>query len=77
MDRIHKKVEALTSFTFSDVAGVKKVYTKEEKVFTVISFLAILELVRTGLLVADQEDTFGEMNITRTKREEESYEHAQ
>jgi segregation and condensation protein A len=76
MDRIHKKVEALTSFTFSDVAGVRKTYTKEEKVFTVISFLAILELVRTGLLVADQEDTFGEMNITRTNQEG-SYEHAQ
>ncbi len=76
MNRIHKRVESLSSFTFSDVAGVKKTYTKEEKVFTVISFLAILELIRTGLLMADQESTFGEMHITRSKNEEETYEHS-
>ena len=74
MDRIHKRVDALASFSFSDFAQTKKQYTKEEKVFTVISFLAILELIRTGILIADQDETFGDMNITKNNETRDSYE---
>lgn len=73
MKRIEDKVASLSSsFSFHEFtggmgggAGTGKVLTKEEKVFTVISFLAILELIRTGLLSADQDNAFGDMNITR------------
>lgn len=69
MDRIHQKVDELSSFSFHQFASVKKTYTKEEKVFTVISFLAILELIRTGLLTAEQDDTFGDFNITKNNNQ--------
>jgi segregation and condensation protein A len=68
MKRIEDKVTNLTStFSFNEFTGAKKAFTKEEKVFTVISFLAILELIRTGLLSADQDNAFGDMNITRNQ----------
>ena len=68
MKRIEDRVSTLsTSFSFNEFTGAKKAFTKEEKVFTVISFLAILELIRTGLLVADQDNAFGDMNITRNE----------
>lgn len=69
MERIHQTVDELSSFSFHQFASVKKTYTKEEKVFTVISFLAILELIRTGILFADQENTFGDFNITKNNSE--------
>lgn len=69
MERIQDKVTSLTSssgsFSFNEFTGSRKVYTKEEKVFTLISFLAILELIRTGILIADQENTFGDMQVTK------------
>lgn len=66
MERIQEKVDSLSSFSFNEFTGSKKVYSKEEKVFTLISFLAILELIRTGILVADQENTFGDMNVAKS-----------
>ncbi len=74
MDRIHKQVESLSSFSFNEFTGSKKIFTKEEKVFTLISFLAILELIRTGILVADQESAFGDMNVTKSTVNVEGYE---
>ncbi len=66
MERIQNKVDSLSSFSFNEFTGSKKVYSKEEKVFTLISFLAILELIRTGILVADQESAFGDMNVAKS-----------
>ena len=73
MKRIEREVQALSSFRFSQFTGERKTFTKEEKIFTVISFLAILELIRTGVLTADQDETFGDMNITRNNTQELHY----
>lgn len=63
--KISDKVEEMTSFSFRNFTGNNGEQTKEQKVFAVISFLAILELIRTGILDADQGEIFGDMYITK------------
>lgn len=63
MKKITDRISHMTSFSFNSLK--EGVESKEEKVFTVISFLAILELIRTGILNAEQENTFGELNISK------------
>ncbi len=56
-DRIHSSIEKMN---FKDFAG--KAVSKEEKVFVIVGFLAMLELVRQGILHAvqagDSDDIF-------------------
>ncbi len=58
-DRIHTSIEKMN---FKDFAG--KAVSKEEKVFVIVGFLAMLELVRQGILHAvqdgDSEDIYVE-----------------
>jgi segregation and condensation protein A len=58
-ERIQKSVK----ISFKDFAG--KVATREEKVFMIVGFLAMLELVRNGILEAIQESAGGDIIIER------------
>ena len=60
-DRIKKTLQ----FNFKEFAG--KPTTQEEKVFAIVGFLAILELVRQGIFNAIQEDNSADIIIEKQK----------
>lgn len=70
-ERISRAVK--TTFSQIAVASPDK-NTKSQKVYTIISFLGMLELVRRGHIDADQSNLFEEINIERLKTPEEPIE---
>ncbi len=63
ISKLTERIEESVKTTFKDFSGQGK--TKEEKLFVIISFLAMLELVRQGMLHAMQEDNFGDIIIEK------------
>jgi segregation and condensation protein A len=62
LERVKK--ESKISFSNFSKAGTASLETlKEIKVFIVVSFLAVLELVKNGELEAEQDENFGEITI--------------
>ncbi len=61
-DRIMQAVQ--TTFSAISVASPDS-DEKSKKVYTIVSFLGMLELVRKGLIAADQSDLFDEITIER------------
>jgi segregation and condensation protein A len=61
------RVQRESSFRFSDFTQKgDREYVSEIKTFIVVSFLAILELIKNGTLDATQTDTFGEITVTHS-----------
>ena len=57
-------------FNLRDLSRGQKFETKrEEKIFTIVSFLATLELIRTGILDVIQENRFSEIEIRKNEIE--------
>lgn len=61
MDRLAKRVQSAMTLSFKDFAGGQK-----EKVEVIVSFLALLELVKQGAVAAEQHDTYGDIRISHT-----------
>ena len=61
MDRLAKRVERAMTLSFSEFAGDVK-----EKVEIIVSFLALLELVKQGAVAAEQYDLYGDIRISHT-----------
>ena len=61
MDRLAKRVESALTLSFKEFAGDTK-----EKVEVIISFLALLELVKQGAVAAEQYDVHGDIRISHT-----------
>ncbi len=61
MDRLRERVERAFTLSFSEFAG-----TKVEKVEIIVSFLALLELVKQGAMEAEQFGKWGDIRITNT-----------
>jgi len=61
MDRLAKRVQSALTLSFKDFAGNNK-----EKVEIIVSFLALLELVKQGAVAAEQYDTYGDIRISHT-----------
>lgn len=57
------RVQKESRVRFSDFAKGSSGSVREIKTFIVVSFLAMLELVKNGTLDASQDDTFGEITI--------------
>ncbi len=57
------RVQSESRLRFSDFARGSSGTVREIKTFIVVSFLAMLELVKNGTLDASQDDTFGEITI--------------
>lgn len=53
IDKLTERIQNSLKFNFKEFAG--KAVTKEEKVFVIVGFLAMLELVRNGILDAVQD----------------------
>lgn len=61
MDSLAKRVQSAMTLSFRDFTGNAK-----EKVEIVVSFLALLELVKQGAVTADQYTQHGDIRITHT-----------
>ncbi|MDB5244703.1 MAG: Segregation and condensation protein [Parcubacteria group bacterium] len=61
MDRLAKKVQSAMTLSFKDFAGSAK-----EKVEVIVSFLALLELVKQGAVAAEQFESYGDIRISHT-----------
>ena len=68
MDRLTTKVQKALTMSFRDFAG-----DKAEKVEVIVSFLALLELVKQGVVEAAQIGTFQDIKITNTSSTVPSY----
>ena len=61
MDRLARRVERAMTLSFKEFAENAK-----EKVEVIVSFLALLELVKHGAVAAEQYDTYGDIRISHT-----------
>lgn len=59
MDRLASRVQSAMQLSFRQFAGGAK-----EKVEVIVSFLALLELVKQGAVAADQKEEHGDINIS-------------
>jgi len=68
MDRLVDRVQKKLTMSFKEFAGEAK-----ERVEVIVSFLALLELVKQGAVDAAQHDTFADIRITNTTTEVPRY----
>lgn len=61
MDRLARRVQSAMTLSFKDFAGDAK-----EKVEVIVSFLALLELVKQGAVAAEQYGEHGDIRISHT-----------
>jgi segregation and condensation protein A len=61
MDRLTTRIQSALTMSFSDFAG-----SATERVEVIVSFLALLELVKQGVVEAAQVGTFQDIKITNT-----------
>jgi segregation and condensation protein A len=69
IDRLTKRIQTTMKMSFKDFNG--KTATREEKVVVIVGFLAMLEMVRQGIIDAVQEVDGGDITIEKI---EENYE---
>ena len=67
IDTIRERIERMMSRTnFADIiVQSPDGDSKSQKVYTIVSFLGMLELVRRGFVAADQDDQFGDITLDR------------
>lgn len=68
--KLTERIQNSIQMSFKDFTG--KVTTREEKIFVIVGFLAILELVRNGILQAVQENGFADIIINKQEQNSES-----
>lgn len=61
MDQLARRVQSAMTLSFKDFAGSAK-----EKIEVIVSFLALLELVKQGAVAAEQFDAYGDIRISHT-----------
>lgn len=61
MDQLAKRVQSAMTLSFKDFAGSTK-----EKIEVIVSFLALLELVKQGAVAAEQYGPHGDIRISHT-----------
>ena len=70
IERLQTRVSAALKVSFSEFAGIGK----KERVEIIVSFLAMLELVKLGILNANQEGTHGDITLESDAVSTPSYE---
>jgi len=64
--KLTDRIQSSMKMSFKKFAGSAK--TREEKVFLIVGFLAMLELVRNGILHAVQENNFADITIEKREK---------
>ncbi len=66
IDTLIERINKMTSTSFSDIrVNAPGGDDKAQKVYTIVSFLGMLELVRRGLVAADQGEQFADIALQR------------
>jgi len=65
--KLTERIKKTLKMNFKDFSGSRKGITREEKIVVIIGFLAMLELVRQGIIEALQENNSGDIIIEKTK----------
>jgi segregation and condensation protein A len=68
IDKLTERIKNSLKMNFKEFAG--KAETKEERVVVIVGFLAMLELIRNGILNAVQENNFEDIMIEKQQEEE-------
>lgn len=63
IDKLTERIQSSIKINFKEFSGGAK--NKQEKVFVIVGFLAMLELVRNGILCAAQENNFEDIIIEK------------
>ena len=63
IEKLTQRIKETLSMNFKDLSG--KITTREEKVVMIVGFLAMLELVRQGIIHAVQKNGFEDIIITK------------
>ncbi len=71
INKLTERIENSLKMNFKDFSGHGKQVNREEKIVVIIGFLAMLELVRQGIINAMQEVDFGDIIMEKQK---ENYE---
>ena len=67
IDTLIDRISRMTTGSFNSIrVSAPDGDHKEQKVYTIVSFLGMLELVRRGLVNADQNDQFGDIQLERS-----------
>lgn len=61
MDRLAKRVQSVLTLSFKEFAGDAK-----ERIEVIVSFLALLELLKRGAVAAEQYGVYGDIRISHT-----------
>ncbi|HWC57847.1 MAG TPA: ScpA family protein [Candidatus Paceibacterota bacterium] len=66
IETLQSRIEHMLSCNFSDIQmQAPTVDEKEQKIYTIVSFLGMLELVRKGFVAAEQHDPFAAIHLER------------
>ncbi len=70
IDKLTARIQTSLKLNFKDLHGTGgKSTTREEKVVVIVGFLAMLEMVRQGIINATQEDSRGDILIEKQQEE--------
>jgi segregation and condensation protein A len=61
MDDLSNRIKSALKLSFKEMAG--EVKTKEDKINVIVTFIAMLELVKRGVIEVSQHDLFDEINM--------------
>jgi segregation and condensation protein A len=67
IENLSERIQKNVQMNFREFAG--RAVTKEEKVYVIVGFLAMLELVRQGLLSVMQDNNFEDILLEKNKEE--------
>jgi chromatin segregation and condensation protein Rec8/ScpA/Scc1 (kleisin family) len=66
IDKLTDRIKTALTMNFKDLSGLSgKPATREEKVVVIVGFLAMLELVRQGIMDAVQESHGGDIIMSK------------
>jgi len=70
IDKLTERIKDSLKMNFKDLHG--KIASKEDKVTMIVGFLAMLELVRNGILHVAQENNFADIIISKREQENQN-----
>ncbi len=73
IERLTTRIKAGLKMSFSDFSGGKKAISREDRVHVIVGFLAMLELVKQGIISAHQESGKGDIHLETSEISLPSY----
>lgn len=67
LNRLTDRMQTAMKTSFNQFVGVGAPKNREEKVLVIVGFLAMLELVRQGIMDVLQDDVFGDIEMSKLK----------